>query len=291
MIQMSVERLCILAGVAWGILLGIAGGIYGAGLAAGFAWLFLFGDSPWPAWSEPAILAVALATGLAIFAGCTAIGWAAARRCGYAQPATRNRSRRIAAGLTVLALLAGGLGAWGIARQQADIASHRKDDRGRATARADLRAALHRFTAVAVDWPGSGADGAATFRLDGRRSGDYRLEWGIRARSMGKKVLSGTRRLTLDPGPAEIALPVPARALVDGYRALLSRQDADVLVDEPFLLEARLIPVLDDAEVASLPVGEAGRLAQGRSGLIDESSATFPVRFFLYGGELSWQAR
>ena len=31
------------------------------GAAAGFAWIFLFGDDPWPAWSEPLIKVVALA--------------------------------------------------------------------------------------------------------------------------------------------------------------------------------------------------------------------------------------
>jgi hypothetical protein len=31
------------------------------GAAAGFAWIFLFGDDPWPAWSEPLIMFVALA--------------------------------------------------------------------------------------------------------------------------------------------------------------------------------------------------------------------------------------
>lgn len=31
------------------------------GAAAGVAWIFLFGDDPWPAWSEPVIMFVALA--------------------------------------------------------------------------------------------------------------------------------------------------------------------------------------------------------------------------------------
>lgn len=36
-----------------------AGLIIVGGGAAGVAWLYLFGDDPWPAWSEPLILAFA----------------------------------------------------------------------------------------------------------------------------------------------------------------------------------------------------------------------------------------
>lgn len=66
---MNTKRLFIAAGMAWGILLGIAGGMYAGGVAAGFAWLFLFGDDRWPGWGETAILGVAMLVGLAILAG------------------------------------------------------------------------------------------------------------------------------------------------------------------------------------------------------------------------------
>lgn len=65
MALMNVKRLFVAAGIAWGLVLGIAGGIYAGGLAAGFAWLFLFGDDRWPGWSEPAILGVAMPAGMA----------------------------------------------------------------------------------------------------------------------------------------------------------------------------------------------------------------------------------
>ena len=39
----------------WGGMLVIGGG------AAGIAWIFLFGDDPWPAWSEVVIGLIALA--------------------------------------------------------------------------------------------------------------------------------------------------------------------------------------------------------------------------------------
>lgn len=103
--------------------------------------------------------------------------------------------------------------------------------------------------------------------------------------------MTGDERLELAPGPASNGISIPAEALVDGYRGILSHQNANIMVDEPFALEARLTPILNEAEEAALPQGERGNLEQGRSMLIDEARAEFPVRFFLYGGELSWQAR
>jgi hypothetical protein len=53
--------LTVLAGLigGWGGMIVVGGG------AAGVAWIFLFGDDPWPRWSEIAIPLVALAGAIA----------------------------------------------------------------------------------------------------------------------------------------------------------------------------------------------------------------------------------
>jgi len=285
---MNVKRLFIAAGIAWGIVLGIAGGFYAGGLAAGVAWLFLFGDDPWPDWGESAILGVAVSAGLAIFGGCIALGWATGRNY---EASGRAGAGWIAAGLILLAVMAGAGMVWRGAHQQAGIDRQRQEQAGEAENLAELQAATHRFTGIDIDWQGGGADGSADFRLDGRREGAYRLEWQIRGQSFGKALLAGEERLELAPGPASLGISIPAAALVDGYRALLSHRNANIMVDEPFTIEGRLIPVLDADEEAALPQGESRNLERGWSKLIDEATAEFPVRFFLYGGEPSWQAR
>ena len=58
---------------------GYAGMIVVGGGAAGIAWIFLFGDDPWPRWSEIAIPLVALA---GIVAGAAMFGLAAWRATG-----------------------------------------------------------------------------------------------------------------------------------------------------------------------------------------------------------------
>lgn len=57
----------------WAGLMTLGGG------AAGFAWIFLFGDDPWPKWGEWLIVAIALAGGLA---GAGLLGLAAWRATG-----------------------------------------------------------------------------------------------------------------------------------------------------------------------------------------------------------------
>ena len=291
MVIMTVKRLFVAAGIAWGIMLGIAGGIYAGGIAAGFAWLFLFGDDRWPGWGETAILGIAVAVGLAILAGCTALGWVAGRRYETAGSSRRARGGWTAAGLILLAVLAGVGGVWSETHKKAAFDRQVRESTDRAVNLADLHLATHRFTGIDIDWQGGGADGSAVFHIDGGRAGAYRLEWHVRGQSFKKPLMTGAERLDLVPGPASAGISISAEALVDGYRAILSHQNANIMVDEPFALEARLIPILNTDEEAALPQGERRSLEQGWSNLIDEVSAEFPVRFFLYGGELSWRAR
>lgn len=288
---MNAKRLFIAAGMAWGILLGIVGGMYAGGVAAGVAWLFLFGDDRWPGWGETAIIGVAVVAGLAILTGCIALGWAVGRGYEDAEAAHRARGGWIAAGLILLAVLACAGGVWSVARQQEGIDRQRQEQAAAGMNLADMQAATHRLTGIDIDWRGGGADGSATVRLDGKRAGVYRLEWRIGGQSVKQPLMTGAARLDLVPGPASTDIAIPAEALVDGYRALLSHRNASIMVDEPFTLEARLIPILGPAEEAALPQGERRNLEQGWSPLIDEASAEFPVRFFLHGGELSWRAR
>lgn len=291
MVVMNAKRLFIIAGAAWGVVLGLAGGVYAAGIAAGFAWLFLFGDNPWPDWSEGAILGTAAVVGLAILAGSTALGWAAGQRYEQADPPRQARGSQAAAGLILLAVLVAAGGVWSMARQQASVERQRQEQVVSGRNLTEMQAATHQLAGIDIDWRGGGADGSATVHLDGHRAGAYRLEWQIRARAFKKALLAGEDRLDLAAGPASTTISIPTDALVDGYRAMLSHQNANIMVDEAFAFETRLIPILDPAEEAALPQGESRNLEQGWSTLIDKAEADFPVRFYLYGGELSWQAR
>ena len=67
----------------WGLLLGALDALFAVAVAAGYSWLFLFGDDPWPevvGWVIPAF-------GLGVFAmvllACVVSGLRAGRETGY----------------------------------------------------------------------------------------------------------------------------------------------------------------------------------------------------------------
>jgi membrane protein YdbS with pleckstrin-like domain len=53
----------------------MSGAIGGGGIAAGLAWIFVFGDDPWPSWAEPAITIIALVVALLLGAMLARATW------------------------------------------------------------------------------------------------------------------------------------------------------------------------------------------------------------------------
>ena len=71
---MTSSLLYAIIGGAWGPVLGVVAGLAVTVFAAGVAWLWLFGDDPWPqavSWVVPLIGADA---GLVVFVACLVIG-------------------------------------------------------------------------------------------------------------------------------------------------------------------------------------------------------------------------
>lgn len=285
---MTTRALMTAAGFIWGATLGIAAAVLAMGIAAGFAWIFMFGDDPWPEWANWAIVGFGIAVGLVVFLICMALARMVARRYDKRQATEKKRGSAVATVLILLGLAVAATYVWqGYEREQA--LQQQAEIRDAAEAyRSTLAGEVHRITELSVDWPGYGADGAARLWLDGRRAGGYALRWQVRDRLYKEPLVSGERIMVLQGGSARLDVAISSSELVDGYRSLLSRQDANLMVDEPFVFEATLEPVLDEAERAALPEHEANNLRQGWSTLIDRARAEFPVRFFLLGGRLSW---
>lgn len=287
---MSRKGLYLAVGFLWAVLLGVGAGFAAAAFAAGAAWLYLFGDSDWPAWTSWAIPGFGLIVGLVTFAALMAVTrMVAGRQEASANSKTARTGGTVAWILLPLGLaVAGGLG-WQFYGETRDFEQARE----RATVAdryfTEMLAAAHRITEVAVDWPGGGRDGHAAVRLDGQRTGDYRLEWQVTDRAYEKPLLRGDRALPLTAGTQSIDVVLPAGRIVEGYRTLLNRREANVLVDEPFELEVVLAPVPSPEEISRMPPREARNLANGWSPLIRRARATFAVRFVLHGETPSWR--
>jgi len=287
---MSKRGLYLVVGFVWAALLGIGAGLAAAAVAAGVAWIYLFGDSQWPGWTSWAIPGFGLAIGFATFTVTMLVARIVATRHGAPD---RERADDRRGGAIAWGLLAFGVAvAVGFAWQQ--FGRERAIDRAREESAAAARylpvllSETHRISSIAVDWPGDNRDGRAVVTLDGRRSGGYRLDWQVRDTIYAKPLLKNAETLQLAVGTRVMDFTLPARDIVDGYRGLLSRTDANVMVDEPFVFEMQLAPILSEIETSRMPRHEVQNLANGWSPLIQRASAEFPVRFFLYGDRLSW---
>ena len=98
-----------LAGVAWGLLVGLAVALQTAAFLFGVGWLFVFGDDPWPAAVGPVILSATIATGLV---PAFLLGWIG-RRLGIAfesEGRQRLRARRRGWTILVVAVVAAVMG-------------------------------------------------------------------------------------------------------------------------------------------------------------------------------------
>lgn len=283
---MASRTLMTAAGFLWGVVLGVGAGLLAVAIAAGVAWLFLFGDDPWPWWAEWAILGCGLAVGLIVFLTCLALARMVARR--HDAPEEEGRRSAIARVLIVAALGAGALYLWAGYRNQAEF------DRaaaGRAQARAYLEtlgASVHHIESVEIDWPGGGRDGRAMLDLAGWRSGRYHLSWSVHDTAFQERLIGGEWTLDLGSGAATVEVSLSAHGLAAAYRGLLSGPAPDVLVDDPMDFRVTLEPVLTVDERAGLPEAERHNLQRGWSDLIDHGAAGFRARFRFLDGMLSW---
>lgn len=286
---MASRSLMTAAGVLWGLLLGAGAGLLASAVAAGAAWLFVFGDDAWPWWAEWAIIGAGLAVGLAVFTGCLVLTRMVARR--YRERDTTESVRggsAIAWLLIVAALAAAGTFVWNGYRTEREA---NQVAAARVAADADFRtmvSAVHRIGRIEIDWPGGGLDGRAVLSLEGWRAGRYRLNWSVQERVYGHLLIGGERTVTLDPGASRIEVDLPAPALAEGYRNILDRPDASILVDETMDFAAVLRPDLTTEERAALPENELRNLQREWSDLIDHAGAEVIVRFHIFNGRLSW---
>ena len=90
-----------MAGLAWGLLVGLAASLQTAAFLFGVGWLFVFGDSPWPAAVGPVVLSMTIVAGLV---PAFLIAWIG-RRLGIAfESEGRQRLRARRRGWTVFAV-------------------------------------------------------------------------------------------------------------------------------------------------------------------------------------------
>lgn len=281
---MNSRHLHVLTGVVWGLLLGALAAVFAVAAGAGVAWLFLFGDAPWPesvGWVLPAI-------GLGVFAivllACVVLGLRAGRKAAAAAPEEAAQlhagARRLLAAGVLLALVLAGAAVARIARQE----DAREIAAGQAAGFDTLQSARQRLAAVSVSRAPRPMSYDLEVRTRGLRGGAYRLTWALRSSGFEEALAEGAAELTLETGDNRTNLPVDAWAIIERYHDLaLGGRDVDVEVAEYFRLEVTLTPVLGEAERERLSAHEAHNLALGQSALTDRAAADLDMQFRISG--------
>jgi hypothetical protein len=295
-----VRGLYTVAGGAWGAVIGAPVAILIAGYTLATAWLFLFGDDPWPAASWLVLLPGPLA-GLAIFLTATALGYVYGSRAETSlereaekppdaptQPAAgggrREASvRRRAVLLLGLALLAGlfevaALAAFERGQQrERDAAAALDENFARLV---ESRHAISSIRAQRASWDGAAApERTVAIRIEGRRAGGYRLTWELTETLYDTPLLVGEQRLTLLAGDTVVYVPIDIATVRERYRSEVLNGRGGVMVETQWPFRARLRPLLSRSEARELPGRELQNLRLGYSELLSQAEAPVPIAF------------
>jgi hypothetical protein len=280
-------------------LYALVGAVVGAGLGvlaaygvvivgASVSWLFLFGDDAWPASIAWVIPGAGVLGGIIIWLSATLVAARYGRSLENAAPEAVTRQRKLAYLLLATSVL------FDIVLAGAVVANIRQQDAARQSSNAqsawfaEFLAGRHDIDAIEVRRQDAQGHIAVTLRTSGANPGDHRLEWLVRELLYKKILAEGETTLRLTGGRRDTALSLDAKALAAAYHRLaLDGADANVMVDEDFVFEARLVPRLDANTRNRMPIHERKNLDNGYSELIVTGEAPLPIRFILRGAKIT----
>jgi hypothetical protein len=274
----NIRHAYLLAGILWALVLAPLAAVAAIGVAAGFTWLFLFGDNPWPAAANGVLLALGAAAGLAVAAACVGIAYALGRRKAQAPDGGTASAPRRALALSVVPVVLGLILVALLSLRARDYESATTEATVKAAAFADFLGGSKKIVDLAIT-PDAQDGVRALVRFAGTRTGDYRLRWRVIPSSSNKVILTAERTLRLADSDQELPIAFAMEELRDQYRAIVLSGRGGALIDERFVLEVSLAPIVTSEERQKLPPGEARRLDTPDSPLESRKSTDFPVRF------------
>lgn len=275
---MNIRHAYLLAGVLWALVLAPLAAVAAIGVAAGFAWIFLFGDNPWPAAANGLLLGLGAAAALAVAAACVGIAYAVGRRKAQAPDGGTTSAARRALALSVVPVALGLILVALLSLRARDYESTLTEAAAKEAAFADLLGASKKIVDLVIA-PDTQDGVRALVRFAGTRTGDYRLRWRVLPSSSNKAILTAEHILRLADSDQDLPITFAMEELRDQYQAIVLSGRGGALIDERFVLEVSLAPILASEEREKLPPGETRRLDAPDSPLESRKSMDFPVRF------------
>ena len=274
------RRTYLLASVLWAIVLAPLVALSIVAFGAGISWLYLFGDEPWPTSVEWVLPLLGLAAGTITAA---AIIWAGYSYGKHLQHSSANDTRverrsdfvLILTPVVVLLLI--------ILVASARLSNY-EEAMNSATAReenfADLLSRNQEIDSLRIVAE-TNENFRAVITFAGMREDLYRLDWTIYPSNLDTSLILDSRLLELDAGQNQIEIMFSMSELRERYQAIILKGGTGVIVEEPFIFEVLLTPVLSEDGLFILPPGEQRRLQAGESLLTDKAAVEFPVWFLI----------
>jgi len=272
---LNLHRLYLIVSIPWALFAGSLAAFAMTAVSAGVAWIFLFGDDPWPAATQWILPLLGLATGLVVAIAVVLVISQYGKQAAQSGNPARERRKALLLLLAPLLLIAiGAAGAWLSARNYSvamDVAAKREQ------AFAELAGSLQKVAAVDIMPDPTGIN--AVIRMNGQRSGLYHLVLQVQPATNDTVLITDDRSVQLPVGESNLTVTFKMDDVQEAYRDSVLHGGGGVLVDELFRVNVSLAPALSGEEIAGLPPGEARRVETPDSPLHSRKTAQFPVHF------------
>jgi hypothetical protein len=235
--------LSALLGLLLGFTLGSAIALAVAAFGAGFSWVYLYGDSPWPEyWALPYIL-----IGLACIAWCGWRGYATGKRMGQ-RWADQDQNTDV-----ILIWVCCGILLWGASIaggfyylfiQEKNQQAKRIDDTQRQLNYCTLLGSFAALKESTFALLSDGSTLAATIRAEGSREGRYTFTLEVK-NYLDKVIYTEKRDAVIDAFPQDISMEIPYRELMEGMQQQLGSSQKAC---EPLHITFFLAPVFTKDE-------------------------------------------
>ena len=282
---MKVQTLYAAAGLIWGLVLGPFIGMAAARTLGDVSWLYEFQNGAWVNW---AVIPFGAIIGLTVLLSCYGLGAAAGRRYDDITGRPLRHVKALPWALVLVGTAVGAITVRTLGDEQRAIVGYVLEKKAANARLMALERNLHRITALDLDLSNSGGTVRMYLLLQGRREGDYRIEWQVHSKIARQPILDGSKISRLGPEPESADISINRWAVATGYLRLRGDPEADISVDEKFTLAVQLRPILSHKELASLPEDEVQRLSGDESIFLSQVGTEFRLRFTMRDGHILW---
>lgn len=282
---MKIQKLYIVTGLIWGLVLSPDAGLAAAGVMGQVSWLYTFQDG---AWANFAIAAFGFFIGLFVLTACIQIGAYGGRRYDDRELRSRSHIKSIPWALIAVGIAVGTITALTIEDRQRAVFDYLEKQQAAADRLLKMARNLPTISGYGFDWPGGSETGKISFAFVGKERGEYLLEWGLFTENGKEPLLGEDYRVRVGTVRKTTDIPVTPHELGNAWLKQSKNPAANLEQEEPFRLVFRLTPILRAEDWELLPEGEEYRLDTGESVLIEQVTFRFKLRMRLRGGRVEW---